>query len=60
MMTPTCWLEVRRACCADAFDEEDEDEAEQKAQEQDGTDDRDLDKEQLLYWEVSIALIACT
>ena len=47
------------ACCTDAFDEEDDDEAEQKEQDQEGTDDKELEKEQLLYWEVSIALISC-
>ena len=51
---------MKHACCADAFDEEDEEEAEQKEQDQEGTDDKELDKEQLLYWEVSIAVISWT
>ena len=50
---------MRHVCCADAFDEEDDDEAEQREQDQEGTDDKELDKEQLLYWEVSTALILC-
>ncbi len=51
---------MRHVCCTDAFDEEDDDEAEQREQDQEGTDDKELDKEQLLYWEVSTALTSCT
>ena len=38
----------------DAFDEEEEERAEENEQEKEGTNDEDLDREQMLYWEVCI------
>lgn len=38
----------------DAFDEEEEERAEENEQEKEGTNDEDLDREEMLYWEVRI------
>ena len=38
----------------DAFDEEEEERAEENEQEKQGTNDEDLDREDMLYWEVRI------
>lgn len=38
----------------DAFDEEEEERAEENEQEKEGTNDEDLDNEEMLYWEVRI------